>query len=395
MQQDIITSLIFLYNGYNDEVLSTIPTASFRKWLLSALCQFLAGSSLLVALFILMMQSTEVISLFLNFAALHFVSEIDNIGFSMAKFGFISDEVQAETKREMEFKVPNRVTSKVFRRVMLFLVACGLMVGYTYVVVSQRSGKFLPQSLRVQFSDDYQPYLPLFSGVYIQTKDDVVYGRVIYVERETELGMFGYCPSMRSWTFSIGDLDPCNQWLACSPETFSFDITSTSPSEWHVLSNTVTGEPGKTVVPIPSFTLASNDCYHNDGLCVDGQCIDNECECNDGKFGLRCEFDAPCPRIQIDFRTRPFPTDFGIIPYYFDILVDASDYPVEVYHRPVYVFESDCFFDIILSQGRRWVLTNSDLLNVTAPGSFFRPQNLPSISQLSTLAFTLRRLVTL
>jgi hypothetical protein len=36
-----------------------------------------------------------------------------------------------------------------------------------------------------------------------------------------------------------------------------------------------------------------------------------------------------------------FPTDFGIIPYYFDILVDASDYPVKVYG----------FFDIILFQG--------------------------------------------
>jgi hypothetical protein len=80
MQQDIITSLIFLHNGYNDEVLDTILTASFQKWLLSALCQFLASSSLLVALFILMMQSTEVIHLFLNFAALHFVSEIDNVG---------------------------------------------------------------------------------------------------------------------------------------------------------------------------------------------------------------------------------------------------------------------------------------------------------------------------
>ncbi len=55
----------------------------------------------------------------------------------------------------------------------------------------------------------------------------------------------------------------------CSPETFSSDITSTSPSEWHVFSNTVTGEPGKTV-PIPSFTLASNDCYHNDGLWLHG-----------------------------------------------------------------------------------------------------------------------------
>jgi hypothetical protein len=369
MQQDIITSLIFLHNGYNSEVLDTVPYAKFPKWLLSGICQFIAGSSLLVALFILMMQSTEVISLFLNFAALHFVSEVDNVGFAMGNLGFISDSVQAETKRVMEFKVPSRVTSNVFRRVMLFLVLCGLMAGYTYVVICQRSGKFLPQSLRVQFSDDYQPFLPLFSGVYDQTADDVINGRVIYLERTTELGMFGYCMKSRTWTFSIGNKDPCDNWLACSPETFSFDITSTSPSEWHVLTSTVTGEQGKTV-PIPSFALASNDCYHNDGLCVSGKCVDNECVCDEGKFGLRCEFDAPCPHLQIDFRTRPFPTDFGVIPYNFDILLDADDYPVQVYHRPIYVYESEGFFDIILFQGRRWVLTNSDLLNLTEPGSF-------------------------
>lgn len=268
----------------------------------------------------------------------------------------------------MDLKVPSRITSNVFRRVMLFLVVCGLMAGYTYVVICQRSGKFLPQSLRVQFSDDYQAFLPLFSGVYQQTKDDVVNGRVIYLERKTELGMFGYCKGSRTWTFSIGDRDPCNNWLACSPETFSFDITSTKPTEWHVLSNTITGEPSKTV-PFPSFALASNDCYHNDGLCVTGRCVDNECVCDEGKYGLRCEFDAPCPHLQIDFRTRPFPPDFGPIPYNFDILLDSDDYPVEVYHRPIYVYESDGFFDVILFQGRRWVLTNSDLLNITEPGS--------------------------
>jgi hypothetical protein len=54
-----------------------------------------------------------------------------------------------------EFKVLNQVMSNVFQHVMLFLVACGLMARYTYVVVSQCSGKFLPQSLlRVPFSDN-------------------------------------------------------------------------------------------------------------------------------------------------------------------------------------------------------------------------------------------------
>jgi hypothetical protein len=40
------------------------------------------------------MQSTEVISLFLNFAALQFVSEIDDIGYYMAKYGYECQRTQ-------------------------------------------------------------------------------------------------------------------------------------------------------------------------------------------------------------------------------------------------------------------------------------------------------------
>lgn len=68
-QQDILVSLVFLINGYNGDVLESIPSATLGKWLLAGCCQLIVGIFLHRALFILLMHSTKVISLFLNFAA--------------------------------------------------------------------------------------------------------------------------------------------------------------------------------------------------------------------------------------------------------------------------------------------------------------------------------------
>lgn len=251
-QPGFLTSLVFLINGYNEEVLESMPSATIGKWLFAGCCQFIAGISFHGALFILLMQSTEVISLFLNFAALQFVADIDIVGFKMAKYGYMSNYIQDEIKRLIELQLPTRKKTNIVRRAIFFIIVCALMIGYGCVVASQRSGKFLSQSLRVQFGDDYAPFLPLFSGVYLQAKGLVIDGRVVYLEQEGGLGMFPYCEKETAWTFSIDALDSCN-WLAKSPETHSFDIASTTPSEWVVKTHTFSSEPSK-VMPVPLFS---------------------------------------------------------------------------------------------------------------------------------------------
>ena len=366
-QPGILTLLVFLIDGYNEKVLESIPSATIGKWLLAGCCQFIAGILLHGTLFILLMQSAEVISLFLTFAALQFVGDIDVVGFKLAKYGFVSDYIQDEIKQLLELKLPTRKKTNIIRRAIFLIVVCALMIGYGCVVAGQRSGKFLSQSLRVQFGDEYIPFLPLFSGVYLLTKGLVVDGRVVYLAQEGGLGMFAYCKKEKAWTFSMVALDSCD-WLAKSPETHSFDIASTTPSEWLVKTNAFTGEPS-TAMPIPSFSLSSNDCSRDRSLCVMGTCRDNQCVCDEGRFGIRCESNYPCLRLQIDFRTPFFPTDFGHLPTQYDLLLDAHNHPVQVYDKPVYVSEQlDVgFFEVLLFQGRRWILTDTDLLNVTTP----------------------------
>lgn len=69
---DLMKGLDHLFNGYDKEVLLTSPSATWSKWLASGIFQSLAGILMISDLFILMMQSTTVIGMCLNFAALHF-----------------------------------------------------------------------------------------------------------------------------------------------------------------------------------------------------------------------------------------------------------------------------------------------------------------------------------
>ena len=67
---DLTHGLCLLFEGYQPAVLQKNPHATFLKWFLAGCLQCFAGGLMTIVLFILVMQSTEVISLALNFAAL-------------------------------------------------------------------------------------------------------------------------------------------------------------------------------------------------------------------------------------------------------------------------------------------------------------------------------------
>jgi hypothetical protein len=265
------------------------------------------------------------------------------------------------------------------------------MTGYGVIVSQQKSGKFLSQTLFVQFGDSFVPYLPTLSGVYKQNEDEheLRDGRVFYVAKHAILG---YCKEEKAWTFTETGVNwtetsACEDtWTAKSPETESYDITTTSKSSWLVLN-----PESKKGVPLESFTLASNDCKSTDGergLCSSnhGECRDNKCECNKGFFGLNCEFTGlneqnPCATLHVDFRKSPFP-DLPEEGFYrgfsdeYQLLRDGNEMVVELYNRPVYVFEHDNGeFDILMFLGRRWVISDT--------GSFKSQKNTWTRSELA------------
>ena len=176
--------------------------------------------------------------------------------------------------------------------------------------------------------------------------------------------ILGFCLSENTWTLTFDEeLDPC-KWHAKSSEMdsyFSFDILDTSDSPWHTTSN---GEVGGLVVTLQDFQLAYYDCEGSKQVisCHDGGvCSNNQCICAEGRYGHRCEFDAPCASLNIDSRYQGF-LGSRIWSKQYRILTSDDDRTVDIYGRPVYVSEGKIPVEIMLFNGRRWALTTIDLL---------------------------------
>jgi len=169
--------------------------------------------------FIFIVQSTNVIDLFKDFAAVTFVAEIDDAAFLLAKMGFISDGIRNTTKKLESVRFQERDDSLSLRASrakcycrfrQLFLIAVfGGMVGYwASLFVQQRNGDFITSSLDIQLGDEVYGRLhyAFFSGVYEQAPGERIAARPVYYERGSASnrtsGVFFYCNEEEAWVFS-------------------------------------------------------------------------------------------------------------------------------------------------------------------------------------------------
>jgi len=97
-QDDVRTSINLLRDGYDKEALSVFPGSTKAKWVISI---FLRGSEGILGLFVtflLVMQSSTVLDLLLNFSAMEFVSLIDDVVFGLTTEGFFGRAMKKEAK---------------------------------------------------------------------------------------------------------------------------------------------------------------------------------------------------------------------------------------------------------------------------------------------------------
>lgn len=361
--EDLFVALIRFMQGYENSSVKNMIGVTRAKWALATGWQMISGFSMLTVIFILVMQSDSVIGMFLNFAALAFISEIDNVAFALGKHGFVTTSVQHSCERVCAEEIPRKHKYSIWRRIIFLFICSILLIFYGVLAHQQRSGKFLCQNILVQMSDEHLPILPAFSGVYSQS-GNLINNRVTYVGRKgNRRAMFAYCESIDAWTFTFalpneeGSLDPC-KWYARSEETRTYDITETLV--WLTLN-----EDRSESLTLVAFYMACNDCDGGGGPCSSsyGECVLNRCICNKGRFGLNCEFEDPCPYLSEDQRLEPVPirTFWDIDSSGFELLRLPEDRLVTVYHRPVYVTEyssgTKSGLAVLLYTGRRWVLT--------------------------------------
>jgi hypothetical protein len=341
------------------------------KCSVSIILQLIAGIGMLMVGFVMNMQSTSVLGLMLNFAALQFISDIQDIAFWVARDGYVSLWVEQATQhvKQVQIPCPKRTFDKAYcrqtlvKRVTYLLVTCAVMAGYGVLVHQQTNGRFLCQNLFVQWGDQVRPELPSFTGEYQQHPSQKIHGRVVYYGQWSG-ARFAYCSSMKVWTFKGGyfqlkfgegedsvvervdpDLDdPCVGYWAKSAETHTFDITETMITAWTVWDMYT----NQTHLPIDFMTMYCLDCNANGGrTCSNyGSCNSetNRCDCDFGRFGLNCEYPLPCKSLELDLRTPPFPAVLekhgkgrSMPTTSFSLLTDDEGIPVVVYNKPVYV----------------------------------------------------------
>lgn len=157
-QDDVISAIDEVLDAkYEEKLKEKAPGVSCAKFYFSLICRFLQGMTTTAVSFILVVQSSEVLELFLNFAAVSFVSTIDNAAFEFGRRGYITSGVQDVTKviRDKRMKLPRRSwrSANIIRRCLFCLLLLLLFGLWGYAIWMQKDNRYYCPSIQVYFGD--------------------------------------------------------------------------------------------------------------------------------------------------------------------------------------------------------------------------------------------------
>eukprot|EP00984_Skeletonema_dohrnii_P021179 scaffold10510_cov84-Skeletonema_dohrnii-CCMP3373.AAC.13 len=373
-QEDIRKAVNLLRDGFDQNLPKKFKGATFAKWGLSIALRASEGLLGLFVTFLLIMRSSSVLDLLLNFLAVEFVTMLDDVVFALISEGFLGRSLKTEATKlsKSYYHVSHRSVDS--RAALIVTVAyfvvlfTAFFAGWGYIFWKQERGEYLCDQIFAQFGDEVVPMLGTFTGLFrrqtLTFGDKLVGRRSVYksVYNNTEVvqdgeALLAYCHAKKRWTLSLTEdniIKPCT-WLAASSESVDFDVLTTANSQW------VVNTAQKRTVPLAQHFLACHDCI--DKLCGHRNCIDKgTCECDPGYYGLRCEYPEPCERLEIDPRDEGFVKTGGSL--------FATKYyrlqGAKTYNHPVYtsLLDNETLgdkTDILLFTGVRWILSSKYL----------------------------------
>lgn len=143
MQADLIYVYTRIANiRYDKKILEKSPYATEWKFALSFLLRFMDGLYSLIVTFVLLLVTDEVLSLFLNFAALQFLQNIDDIAFELASHGYLGDTMGDRCILVKQCSLPRRVGDRFTNSLdtILFLTTYSVMLAiYIYVIIVENT----------------------------------------------------------------------------------------------------------------------------------------------------------------------------------------------------------------------------------------------------------------
>ncbi|CAB9497926.1 expressed unknown protein [Seminavis robusta] len=228
---DMFKGLQHLFNGFDRDLERKHPGANAPKWFVAGVLQVLVGVLMVVNLFILAMQSSGVIGLCLNFAALHFVQEIDDVAFTVASMGLLGLTVQKEVQCVGDIVISAEVRSRTLwmRRIVWIVLVVGLYSCWFVIASWQWSGKFVCDVVLVQFGDAYDADLAFFSGPF--RTNGTQNSRDKYVD-ESGLLKLRYSSTVKVSTDAPPDRGTCNDKhdCVCFDEFIGDNCESSTPT---------------------------------------------------------------------------------------------------------------------------------------------------------------------
>jgi hypothetical protein len=159
-QDDVMYTIELITVGYNPAILASHPSATRAYWVASCVMRFLEGAVGVGIAFVFIVQSSTVIDIFLNFAAVEFVANLDNLGYSLAAAGLIGRAAQAATHDAKEIKLPLRKGNfRKTRQFVIFATVAILVGGLLWLQNKQRKGEFVVGTscsrLEISFPEEF------------------------------------------------------------------------------------------------------------------------------------------------------------------------------------------------------------------------------------------------
>eukprot|EP00980_Cylindrotheca_fusiformis_P002055 scaffold451_cov121-Cylindrotheca_fusiformis.AAC.11 len=325
------------------------------QWNFSYGIRFIQGFLSVVASFILALQSETVFDVLLNFLGVKFVSELDDLAFLLGGLGYLGEDTrhacnniseatfQQDGRNIVVGKRGSRSWMRKYAHVIgVFAVLLSLFAVFILIVVKQNEGAFSVQEIRLDFYDDTTPFLGLFDGCYRASKTGKTYGgRLIYeqVGFEEDGGKFGYCSNIdgeKGWTFFLGEnSDPCNDFVARSDPTTTFDLLEAGEKPW----------------------------YSTDGVPLEykqvSRVLESSTECSSGGSDAGS---ASCEELDLEGRSWSIS--------FLKTFVNSTESNILTnapLSHPIYVGDTSTpeSFKLLFYTGRRWVLTETITPNTT------------------------------
>ena len=369
-QDDVQQALNLMRDGYDQDPMNhssldqTFPKATKAKWILSIFLRAFEGFFGLALTFLLIMQSTTVLDLLLNFLAMEFVSQLDDVVFVLTRAGFFGRTLSEGAKKMSDEDTPYKVsvswTASFAAATYFIILSVAFFACWWIIRTKQVSGEFLCQQIFAQFGDEVVPMLGAFTGLFSRHTNS--YGnRLSYIDDRVGGALLAYCLEQKRWTLSlVTDNDPCT-WIAASDETIDFDVLTTATSQW------VVKDAAKGILPLSQHFLICQDHMHIDNLCgkYGNRIIGDEddkydCKCKRGRYGLRCEYKEPCQKMEIS-QGQGYNNGFvkrgGTNSSYFAstfYLLEGA----EAYNHPVYTSLLGNDQDVVVTLGDNQTLSN-------------------------------------